>query len=60
MMIYQVLQHLLRQKQSLDWDAMGCIFLYPLITIVQKICARIGLLTGSGLATNIEKNRSLA
>jgi NRAMP (natural resistance-associated macrophage protein)-like metal ion transporter len=34
------------------------IFLYPLITVVQGICARIGLLTGNGLATIIEKKYS--
>ena len=34
------------------------IFLYPSITVVQGICARIGLLTGRGLATIIEKKYS--
>jgi NRAMP (natural resistance-associated macrophage protein)-like metal ion transporter len=34
------------------------IFLYPSITVIQEICARIGLLTGSGLATIIEKKYS--
>ncbi|HEY0579755.1 MAG TPA: divalent metal cation transporter [Candidatus Nitrosocosmicus sp.] len=34
------------------------IFLYPSITVVQAICARIGLLTGRGLATIIEKKYS--
>jgi NRAMP (natural resistance-associated macrophage protein)-like metal ion transporter len=34
------------------------IFLYPSIMVVQGICARIGLLTGRGLATIIEKKYS--
>ena len=34
------------------------IFLYPSITVIQGICARIGLLTGRGLATIIEKKYS--
>ncbi len=34
------------------------IFLYPSITIVQGICAKLGLLTGRGLATIIEKKYS--
>jgi NRAMP (natural resistance-associated macrophage protein)-like metal ion transporter len=34
------------------------LFLYPLIAVVQEICARVGLLTGSGLATVIEKKYS--
>jgi NRAMP (natural resistance-associated macrophage protein)-like metal ion transporter len=34
------------------------IFLYPSIMVIQGICARIGLLTGRGLATIIEKKYS--
>ncbi len=34
------------------------IFCYPLAAIVQEICARIGLATGSGLATNIRTHFS--
>lgn len=33
-------------------------FLYPFMSIVQEMCARIGLATGSGLATNIKKHYS--
>ena len=31
------------------------IYLIPLIVVIQEICARIGLLTGSGLGTIIKK-----
>jgi NRAMP (natural resistance-associated macrophage protein)-like metal ion transporter len=34
------------------------LFLYPLMTVVQEICARIGLVTGSGLAAVIKKRHS--
>jgi len=34
------------------------LFLYPLMTAVQEICARIGLLTGNGLAGVIKKRYS--
>jgi NRAMP (natural resistance-associated macrophage protein)-like metal ion transporter len=34
------------------------IFFYPSILVIQEICARIGLLTGIGLATIIEKKYS--
>jgi NRAMP (natural resistance-associated macrophage protein)-like metal ion transporter len=34
------------------------LFLYPLMTIVQEMCARIGLVTGSGLAGVIRKRHS--
>lgn len=34
------------------------LFLYPLMTVVQEMCARIGLLTGSGLADIIKKKYS--
>jgi NRAMP (natural resistance-associated macrophage protein)-like metal ion transporter len=34
------------------------IFFYPSIMVIQEICARIGLLTGRGLATIIEKKYS--
>jgi len=34
------------------------IFLYPLMTAVQEICARIGLVTGSGLAEILKKRHS--
>src|SRR6185503_5352988 len=34
------------------------IFCYPLAAIVQEICARIGLATGRGLATNIRTHFS--
>ena len=33
-------------------------FLYPLMTVVQEMCARIGLVTGSGLAGVIKKRHS--
>lgn len=33
-------------------------FTFPLMAIVQEMCARIGLVTGSGLATNIRKHFS--
>ena len=35
------------------------LFQYPLMTIVQEICARTGLVTGSGLATLIKKRYSM-
>ncbi|MES2023842.1 MAG: divalent metal cation transporter [Patescibacteria group bacterium] len=31
------------------------LFTYPLMAVVQEMCARIGLVTGTGLATNIKK-----
>src|SRR3954449_9219237 len=34
------------------------VYLYPSIIVVQEICARVGLLTGRGLATIIEKKYS--
>jgi NRAMP (natural resistance-associated macrophage protein)-like metal ion transporter len=34
------------------------LFLYPLMTAIQEICARIGLLTGNGLAGIIKKRYS--
>ena len=34
------------------------IYLIPLIIVIQEICARIGLLTGSGLGTIIKKKYS--
>ena len=34
------------------------LFLYPLMTVVQEMCARIGLVTGSGLAGVIKKRHS--
>ena len=34
-------------------------FLYPLITVVQEMCARIGIVTGSGLAGVIKKKYSM-
>lgn len=34
------------------------LFLYPLMTVVQEMCARIGLLTGGGLAGIIKKRYS--
>ena len=34
------------------------IYLIPLIVVIQEICARIGLLTGSGLGTIIKKKYS--
>jgi NRAMP (natural resistance-associated macrophage protein)-like metal ion transporter len=34
------------------------LFLYPLMTIVQEMCARIGLVTGSGLAGILKKRHS--
>jgi NRAMP (natural resistance-associated macrophage protein)-like metal ion transporter len=34
------------------------IFFYPSIMVIQEICARVGLLTGKGLATIIEKKFS--
>jgi NRAMP (natural resistance-associated macrophage protein)-like metal ion transporter len=34
------------------------LFLYPLMTVVQEMCARIGLVTGSGLAGVIKKRYS--
>jgi NRAMP (natural resistance-associated macrophage protein)-like metal ion transporter len=37
------------------WTA---IYLIPLIVVIQEICARIGLLTGSGLGTIIKKKYS--
>lgn len=40
---------------SLLWLAA---FTFPLMAIVQEMCARIGLVTGSGLATNIRKHFS--
>lgn len=33
-------------------------FTFPLMAVVQEMCARIGLVTGSGLATNIRKHFS--
>ena len=33
-------------------------FLYPLIAVVQEMCARIGIVTGSGLARVIKKKNS--
>ncbi len=33
-------------------------FLYPFMSVVQEMCARIGLATGRGLATNIKKHYS--
>jgi len=32
------------------------LFSYPLMTAIQEICARIGRVTGSGLAANLRKN----
>lgn len=32
------------------------VFTFPLMSIVQEMCARIGLVTGRGLAANIRKN----
>ncbi len=40
---------------GLLWTA---IYLIPLIVVIQEICARIGLLTGSGLGTIIKKKYS--
>ena len=40
---------------SLLWLAA---FTFPLMAVVQEMCARIGLVTGSGLATNIRKHFS--
>src|ERR1044072_4060634 len=37
------------------WTAL---YLIPLIVVIQEICARVGLLTGSGLATIIKKKYS--
>jgi NRAMP (natural resistance-associated macrophage protein)-like metal ion transporter len=34
------------------------LFLYPLMTVVQEMCARIGLVTGSGLAGVLKKRHS--
>jgi NRAMP (natural resistance-associated macrophage protein)-like metal ion transporter len=34
------------------------VFLYPSILVIQEICARVGLLTGKGLATIIENKYS--
>ncbi len=34
------------------------VFTFPLMAVVQEMCARIGLVTGAGLATNIKKNYS--
>jgi Mn2+/Fe2+ NRAMP family transporter len=34
------------------------LFLYPLMTVVQEMCARIGIVTGSGLAGVIKKRHS--
>jgi NRAMP (natural resistance-associated macrophage protein)-like metal ion transporter len=34
------------------------IFQYPLMTVIQEMCARIGLITGSGLNTIIKKKYS--
>jgi len=34
------------------------VYLYPSIIVIQEICARVGLLTGRGLATIIEKKYS--
>src|SRR5678815_4535945 len=34
------------------------LFLYPLMTAVQEMCARIGLVTGSGLGGVIKKSHS--
>jgi NRAMP (natural resistance-associated macrophage protein)-like metal ion transporter len=34
------------------------LFLYPLMTVIQEICARIGLVTGGGLARIIKKRYS--
>ena len=34
------------------------VYLYPSITVVQEICARVGILTGRGLAAIIEKKYS--
>ncbi len=33
-------------------------FLYPLIVVVEEMCARIGIVTGSGLARVIKKRNS--
>ena len=33
-------------------------FLYPFMSVVQEMCARIGLATGRGLASNIKKHYS--
>src|SRR5919198_220337 len=35
------------------------LFLYPLMTVVQEMCARIGLVSGSGLAGVIKKRHSM-
>jgi NRAMP (natural resistance-associated macrophage protein)-like metal ion transporter len=35
------------------------LFLYPLMTVVQEMCARIGLVTGSGLVGAIKKRHSV-
>ncbi len=40
---------------GLIWLAL---FSYPMMGVVQEMCARIGLATGSGLATNIKRNYS--
>jgi len=32
------------------------LFSYPLMAVIQEICARIGRVTGAGLAGNIRKN----
>ncbi len=37
---------------GLLWTA---IFLYPMLLVIQEMCARIGLITGGGLAAAIEK-----
>src|ERR671930_153291 len=35
------------------------LFLYPLMTVVQEMCARIGLVSGAGLAGVIKKRHSM-
>jgi NRAMP (natural resistance-associated macrophage protein)-like metal ion transporter len=37
---------------GLLWTA---VFLYPMLLVIQEMCARIGLITGGGLASAIEK-----
>ena len=42
----------LKQEHSLALDCYGQLaFLYPMLIVIQEMCARIGLITGGGLAS---------
>jgi Mn2+/Fe2+ NRAMP family transporter len=58
MMIPLVSRPIHKPVPVLDSGCYGWLFQYPLMTVIQEICARIGLITGDGLAALIKKKYS--